>query len=183
MSILPTDRTSIAMKKYILLFTFALYFQVVCSVDTACTLSSPNEQAYSRDLLANRFILEKDEAVFQLAGISLRSTWWSRPYEYAWASHFVGADYVVLDAASGISHPFKWHLGQTCKETWALDIDPRIANINAIFQETKADLGLQALETLQKSPKLHRNVNRICGSICCLPDTLPQFDHASCVKN
>jgi len=59
----------------------------------------------------SRFILADDPHCDTIAGIPIPQNWWSRHQEYKWAAQFAGPEYVVLDAACGISHPFKWYLG------------------------------------------------------------------------
>lgn len=136
----------------------------------------------SADILANRFIMTSDQKMGVVAGMPLRSTWWSRPYEYAWAAQFAGPQYVVLDAACGISHPFKWFLSETCKETWACDVDSRIAYPEQIIQETYDDLGKTAYDVLTKNPHLLERVKRLHCSICKLPDEMPKFDRIFCIS-
>ena len=56
--------------------------------------------------------------------------WWSRRFEYPWASQFAGPEFVVLDAACGINHPFKFFLADTCSSTHACDSLPNILRVN-----------------------------------------------------
>lgn len=49
--------------------------------------------------------------------------WWSRRFEYPWASQFVKDTDTVVDAACGIPHFFKYWLADKCKHVWALDSD------------------------------------------------------------
>ena len=142
-----------------------------------CILSAPLSAQTK-----GQFIVSTDPHVEYVAGIPLRESWWSRPYEYAWAEQFVGPNLVVLDAACGISHPFKWLLGVTCKETWACDIDFRILHYDQILAETQRDLGYEAYRALNMNFSLREKVNRVKASICELPDTLPQFDRIFCIS-
>jgi len=48
--------------------------------------------------------------------------WWSRLYEYPFALNIIKKDSVVLDAACGSYHPFKYSLVDICKEVYACDI-------------------------------------------------------------
>jgi SAM-dependent methyltransferase len=132
--------------------------------------------------LESRFLLSTDYTIFTVAGIPLRSSWWSRPYEYAWALQFMGNNAVVLDAACGISHPFKWLLGKQCKEAWACDWDIRIAHKDQILQETMDDLGLTAYEVLAFNPDLHKKVHLVHSSITNLPENMPLFDRIFCIS-
>lgn len=139
--------------------------------------------ALDADTLTSRFITQKDPAIAEVSDIPLRASWWSRPYEYAWASLFVEIDHVVLDAACGISHPFKWHLGKICKETWASDIDHRIAKSDLILKETNDDLGKEAYETLIKNKHLLKTVHLSHSSICNFPEEMPLFDRIFCISS
>jgi SAM-dependent methyltransferase len=142
-----------------------------------CTFGDCTSQEF-----VNRFMRISDPKMDVVARIPLRSTWWSRPYEYAWAAQFAGSEYVVLDAACGISHPFKWLLAETCKETWACDVDPRIAHPEEIIQETYDDLGPNAGKVLTENPHLLERVKRLHCSICKLPNDLPKFDRIFCIS-
>lgn len=139
------------------------------------------QELYS-DELTSRFILNSDIKIDNVVDIPIRASWWSRPHEYAWASQFADKDAVVLDAACGISHPFKWYLGETCKSAWACDADPRIDNIETIIQETYDDLGEVAYSILVNTPRLHQQVTLVKASICQLPANMPQFDRIFCIS-
>lgn len=132
--------------------------------------------------LDSRFINDNDPHVNRVADISLHPLWWSRPYEYAWAGQFTGEGLVVLDAGCGISHPFKWHLVETCGEVWALDLDSRIESKEAILQETRRDLGTEALRVLYKNWEWLDQVNFVKGSIAELPVECPKFDRIFCIS-
>lgn len=132
--------------------------------------------------LTSRFILKTDDKVESVMDIPLRESWWSRPSEYAWAAKFAKEDAIVLDAACGVSHPFKWYLGENCKETWACDLDPRINKKETIIQETYDDLGGIAYEVLASNPQLIDQVRIINASITSLPESLPQFDRIFCIS-
>lgn len=134
------------------------------------------------DELTGRFMLETDIKTNNLSNIPLRNSWWSRPHEYAWAAQFADENATALDAACGISHPFKWHLGETCSEVIALDADPRIDHVESIIQETYDDLGETAYSVLVSSPNLYTQVKRVRASICNLPDNLPMFDRIFCIS-
>lgn len=73
----------------------------------------------------SRFFRTNDPQVSVVDGFVLPSTWWSRFYEYAWATQFVKEGETVLDAGCGIEHPFKFYLGKRC-ETWACDTDSEV---------------------------------------------------------
>lgn len=71
--------------------------------------------------------------------------WWSRPYEYHWASQHAHAGHLVLDAACGISHPFKFFLSEKCREVHACDIDERILSPNEMRSEISREYGLNPI--------------------------------------
>lgn len=131
--------------------------------------------------MTSRFILESDISTDCVADVPLHTAWWSRPHEYAWAAQFAGPDLVVLDAACGISHPFKWLLGQTCKETWACDGDWRISSLDHILANIYEDLGSEAHEIVL-AKKSWENVNLVFASICKLPEFMPKFDRIFCIS-
>jgi len=132
--------------------------------------------------LDSRFLKKSDPKAYRIANIPLRSSWWSRPTEYAWAGKFIEKDLVVLDAACGISHPFKWLLGLTCKETWACDIDKRINNIDHILFETLSDLGSIAHTELKKHKSIFPKVHLCHEDITKLPKEMPLFDRIFCIS-
>jgi len=86
------------------------------------------------ELLASRFIVRGDphdaDVVFPLP-----EPWWSRPYEYAWATRFARPTDVVLDVACGVCHPFKFRLAELAAETHACDVDPRVTSPEAILAD------------------------------------------------
>ncbi len=58
----------------------------------------------SPESLTSRFVQLSDDQsdyfVYKMPG-----EWWSRKYEYEWASQFCHESQVVLDAACGVEHP------------------------------------------------------------------------------
>jgi 2-polyprenyl-3-methyl-5-hydroxy-6-metoxy-1,4-benzoquinol methylase len=77
----------------------------------------------------NRFLKETDKKINKLAGLEIPIEWWSRPYEYAFASDFIKQNEIVLDAGCGIEHPFKFELLNKNCTVHAIDIDENILNI------------------------------------------------------
>ncbi|MDP1879792.1 MAG: class I SAM-dependent methyltransferase, partial [Parachlamydiaceae bacterium] len=127
-------------------------------------------------------MLNSDKKVSHLIDIPLRNTWWSRPQEYGWAAQFAGPDYVVLDAGCGISHPLKWYLGKTCKETWACDTDVRVIEKDSIIRETFDDLGEQAYKVVANDQSLWDDVTRIQSPVNTLDEKMPLFDRIFCIS-
>jgi SAM-dependent methyltransferase len=123
----------------------------------------------------SRFIRSSD-AHCDVFVVPLHRAWWSRPYEYEWAAHFAEPQHVVLDAACGISHPFKFYLGGFCAEAHAIDSDPRILSTTTIQEEVSADLGVH----IDLTPIV--SVRRQCGLITSLPYAVGQFDRIFCIS-
>lgn len=90
--------------------------------------------------LTSRYVVKTDEHVTHFF-FELNPLWWSRFYEYPWAAQFMRADDVVLDAACGISHPFKFYALDKAREVVALDNDPRILRKEAIQADVVNDFG------------------------------------------
>jgi len=151
------------------------------TADGQMEVSSGSENG-SENLLISRFIRRSDLQSDSVWDIPLRKSWWSRPYEYAWTMQFAGPDFVVLDAACGISHPLKWYLADNCKETWACDTDPRIVSREAIIKETYDDLGEEAYSILFSKDEIFDKINLLQASIFDLPDSMPLFDRIFCVS-
>lgn len=120
--------------------------------------------------------------VKEVAGIPLPEHWWSRPYEYCWAMQFGRRDHHVLDAACGMSHPFKWWLAEHRAEVWACDLDPRILSKLRILLDTHRDLGSRATRTLVQKMRLFWKVRFLVASIDDLPAGMPRFDAIYCIS-
>ena len=143
-----------------------------------CLACSFNLQAEAD--LTSRFILQSDSSSSTVADVALPTAWWSRPHEYCWAAQFTGHNFVVLDAACGIPHPFKWHLGNTCRSAWACDTDWRITNTGQILEESKA-LGTEGCATVAQYLGENK-VHLIQASITGLPSSMPRFDRIFCIS-
>lgn len=134
------------------------------------------------DIMDSRFILQNDPSNGVVAGVSLRSSWWSRPHEYEWAAQFANSKYLALDAGCGISHPFKWYLGQTCRAVWACDLDSRIIDQEEMLKETNLDLGEKAYTIAKKFFSQCKTIHCTQASLTHLPDSLPLFDRIFCIS-
>lgn len=128
----------------------------------------------------SRYILRTDERVTKLAGIPLPAAWWSRPQEYAWAQRFARRGTKALDAACGISHPFKLSLYLLDGvDTYALDSDPRLGSVDAIVANMVEDLGFDDTPDLREAlAKIHCAV----GSLEGLPYETETFDTVFCLS-
>ncbi|MGO4496110.1 class I SAM-dependent methyltransferase [Paenibacillus sp. 2RAB27] len=106
--------------------------------------------------------------------------WWSRHYEYIWASHFVEKSDIVLDAACGLGHPFKYYLADKCKEVYACDMDERILDSNEIIKELEYYIGKENIDQINlpilSIPKF------AVSDISNLPYEDAKFDVAFCIS-
>lgn len=98
----------------------------------------------------SRFI-RRDDPRDDRVVFPLPATWWSRPYEYAWAATFVERDAVVLDVACGVCHPFKFLLGERAAEAYACDWDERILSPDAILADIAECVGDAALASFDRA--------------------------------
>ncbi|GAW31225.1 class I SAM-dependent methyltransferase [Carboxydocella sp. JDF658] len=131
------------------------------------------------DRFESRFFRQSDpkrkEFIF-----TLPPAWWSRCYEYPWASMFAEPGDTVLDAGCGISHPFKFFLSDTCREVHACDIDERILSSTAILQEIEADFGQ---EEVTKFPlRYFDNIHFAKADLAKLPYEKGKFDKIFCIS-
>lgn len=109
----------------------------------------------------SRFFTARDRKETNIF-LELPTLWWSRFYEYIWASSFIEKDDIVLDSACGICHPFKFYLLDKCRTVYACDLDERITSPDAIIQDVRESLGTDIyLDT----------VNRLRLSKCDITDT------------
>ena len=134
-----------------------------------------NGQADPDAKWVSRFVLESDPQsrhfVFDLPG-----QWWSRPYEYRWASEFAEPGDVALDAASGVPHPLKFFLVDHCAEVHAVDIDERITDDEAIRRDVREVYGTEVAQHLIDGVE-HRK-----ASLTALPYPDGKFDKVYCIS-
>jgi SAM-dependent methyltransferase len=178
-------KTTVALMS--LLFTFSLNASEfnIQTADGPVEVSSDEKPLMENDpenLLISRFIRNYDLKLNSVWDIPLRASWWSRPHEYAWAMQFADPNLVVLDAACGISHPFKWYLADHCKETWACDTDRRLTSREAIIRETYDDLGEDAYLILTEKDYIFDKITLVEASIFNLPESMPLFDRIFCIS-
>jgi ubiquinone/menaquinone biosynthesis C-methylase UbiE len=128
-----------------------------------------------QDELTSRYVLESDRRVEEFV-IPLPPVWWSRPYEYAWAAEFAEREHCVLDAACGISHPFKFFLARACKEVHACDLDARIMDTSAILKDVADDSGPHDVSSELKK------MTRVRADITKLPYSDETFDRVFCIS-
>ena len=131
------------------------------------------------DKFSSRFIYRSDPQTDTMV-FKLRSTWWSRYYEYAWAASFVEPGTTVLDAASGISHPLKFFLADHCANVYACDIDERIIHADSIIQEIVDDLGQEAAHSIH--PGYFDRIHFNHADLAQLPYPDGMFDTIFCIS-
>lgn len=74
----------------------------------------------------NKFFTTDDEKLEKLDDFVIPKEWWSRPYEYAFASKFLKENETIVDAGCGIEHPFKHYAKNRVKKVYAIDRDERM---------------------------------------------------------
>lgn len=129
--------------------------------------------------MESRYVRRSDPKTDTLI-FPLHPAWWSRPYEYEWARHFARPSDVVLDAACGISHPFKFWLAEHCYEVHACDWDDRILSEEAIRLDIISDFGEEAARDFPEFylTKLHRAQ----ANLAQLPYETSTFDRVFCIS-
>jgi len=125
-------------------------------------------------MLTSRFFTSNDKRLDTVV-FPLPTPWWSRPYEYAWAAEFVKPTDVVLDAACGIAHPFKFYLAGKCKAVHAVDKDERINDYIKIGDEIQKAFGDDALKSFIES-EMYCEPHCKQGDITALPYKNNMFD-------
>ncbi|WP_028778799.1 class I SAM-dependent methyltransferase [Shimazuella kribbensis] len=127
----------------------------------------------------SRFFVHSDEKT-DTTLLKLPFDWWSRFYEYEWASKFVNGEDIVLDAACGVCHPFKFYLTDHCRSVYACDLDPRVLNYDAILQDITAFFGSEIAANMDKSyfDKVHLSQ----ANLTALPYVNDQFDKVFCIS-
>jgi SAM-dependent methyltransferase len=108
----------------------------------------------------NGYFRTTDPTVNHVGGMDLLPSWWSRPYEYAWAIQFAKPGQVVADMGCGWSgRPFKEELADHGCDVYAIDADPRVLELPA-----------------------HEGVRLIVRKFLEPMDDLPQFDVIFCLS-
>lgn len=134
--------------------------------------------------LTSRFFHINDEKT-DFFIYDLPKSWWSRKYEYEWARKFVDPNDVVLDAASGVFHPLRFHLAEHCQNVYACDFDKDVEI--SIFSDLstrqikKSGFPIKTLKMLL-SPKYMSKINSTCCSITNLPYGDEIFDTIFCIS-
>ena len=131
------------------------------------------------ELLNSRFFKTDDKRMDKVV-FTLPSHWWSRFYEYAWAAEFCKETDVVLDAACGIVHPFKFYLSDYCKSVHAVDNDEKIIDFMEIGNKIEKTFGENAkAEYLEKYTN---PVNFKHAELTELPYKNSMFDKIFCIS-
>lgn len=133
----------------------------------------------SIDEKSSRFIINTDEQKSECL-LKIPSDWWSRFYEYAWASNFIEENDVCLDAACGVPHPFKFYLASKCTDVFACDID------NDILDKNKLLLRVSKYFDEKDVKKTHQYIDKIkfsCSNLINLPYEENKFDKIYCISS
>jgi len=123
----------------------------------------------------SRFVVEADPRAGSFV-FDMPPEWWSRPYEYDWASRFAEANDVALDAASGVPHPLKFYLVDHCREVHAVDLDERITDPAAIRAET------ESAYQVEMPQRYLDDVDYRLASLTDLPYADGTFDKVYCIS-
>jgi ubiquinone/menaquinone biosynthesis C-methylase UbiE len=133
----------------------------------------------NKELLASRFFTKNDKRL-ETVVFPLPTYWWSRFYEYAWATEFCKKTDVVLDAACGIPHPFKFFLAGECKEVHAVDADERINNYEKMAAAIDATFGANARANCPE--EFAKQVIAKQANLTKLPYKNSMFDKIFCIS-
>lgn len=108
--------------------------------------AKPNKpsKAGNDNLLKNRFFT-KDDPNQDTFIFKINPGWWSRPYEYLWASKFLEKGKAVLDVACGLSHPFRFVCEKITSNADACDLDGNISDINQTINAIRYQHGEKAV--------------------------------------
>lgn len=98
----------------------------------------------SNDLLSNRFFTTDDPKTDTFI-FKINTGWWSRPYEYLWASKFLEKGKAVLDVACGLSHPFRFVCEKITGNADACDLDGNISDIGQTINAIRYQHGEKAV--------------------------------------
>lgn len=133
---------------------------------------------YSDELTESRFFREEDEnRNFLMYPIS--QEWWSRGYEYIWASKFIEDDDVILDAACGVGHHLKYYLASKCKKVYACDVEPMICNKEFMLNVIKDGFGEEASRSIDN---IYDKIDFKPYDIANLPYENEKFDKIFCIS-
>ncbi|MDF2713722.1 MAG: methyltransferase type 11 [Paenibacillus sp.] len=129
-------------------------------------------------MLLSRFFTVNDPRMERVV-LPIPEYWWSRPYEYAWASRFAGG--TVLDAACGICHPFKFYLADHCTEVYGCDMDARILSSEDIMQDVREVFGEDGANVIAEGGYLDK-VRLSLADLGALPYPDKMFDAIFCIS-
>lgn len=127
----------------------------------------------------SRFVVDTDEKSDDIY-FRIPSVWWSRLYEYIWAIKFVSSNDIVLDAACGVCHPFKFLLTQKANKVYACDMDERVFSIEEIRKEIEFFFGTEELNKFDES--LINTINFSLEDISLLSYDSGMFDKLFCIS-
>lgn len=130
-------------------------------------------------LFTSRFFVFSDEKT-DTTLLKLPYDWWSRFYEYEWASRFTNEKDIVLDAACGVCHPFKFFLTDHCAEVHACDLDSRILDYKSVLQDIQAFFGSEIAMNMDQA--FYDRVHFTLADLTELPYEEKKFDKVFCIS-
>jgi ubiquinone/menaquinone biosynthesis C-methylase UbiE len=138
-----------------------------------------SEELLDIDKKSSRFIVNTDERKSECL-LKIPRDWWSRFYEYAWASNFIEENDVCLDAACGVPHPFKFYLASKCNDVYACDIDNDILDKNKLLLRVSEYFDE---EDVKKAGQYIDKIRFSCSNLINLPYEENKFDKIYCISS
>lgn len=126
----------------------------------------------------SRYFVRSDARCDKLV-YELPDSWWSRPFEYEWCTHFTSPHDTVLDVACGIAQPLKFHLAAVSDETFACDIDARIVTTEYILRDLYEQVGPEAAGQISEDILAKLQLSK--ADLIRLPYTDESFDTIFCI--
>ena len=93
----------------------------------------------------NCFFNKTDNQIIKMDNFSIPIEWWSRTFEYYFASTFLDENDICIDAGCGINHPFKDFASNRVKKLYAIDSNIEILNFKDTDKLIHKNLDLRNL--------------------------------------
>ena len=115
---------------------------------------------------------------------TINKGWWSRPYEYLWASSFLAKGFKVLDLACGLPHPFRFICEQVTGNAYACDLDSNISSKDQTLNAIRYHHGEEAVKEFNAELENIQGVfdRSFYADIRELPKNLKDFDVIFCIS-
>ena len=122
----------------------------------------------------SRYARQSDR-VEEVDGWPMSQEEWSRKAEYPWAAQFARPNTIVIDAACGFGHKFKYHLAKHGRICYAIDCDKRI-----LTEKLPAPSRL-VVSNINNTPALTASIDTLfCISV--LEHVHPKEEHRKVLK-